>query len=216
MTDRLRADAHNNRDQILAAAQITFRELGIDVPMKVIADRAGVGVGTLYRRFPDRTALISAVGHEYLAGLANLTDTARREAVDAWPALCRLLRECAESRLGALASALEPTLHTDIYTDPNLTEARSEVADRVIAMTAQAQADGDLRPDVTPEDIAHLMTLQIYVLPGQSYAQAARRTIDIALEGLRARREPNSTDEHRKTPLATAPIKSKNKSRAKV
>ena len=193
MADQLRADARSNRDQILAAAQIVFRERGIDVPMKVVADRAGVGVGTLYRRFPDRSALISAVAHEYLAGLADLADTARREAVGAWPGLCRLLRECAELRLGALASALEPTLHADIRRDPNLTEVRTRVADRVVAMTAQAQADGDLRPDVTQQDVADLMTLQIYVLPDQSYAQAARRMMDIVLDGLRARRESDFT-----------------------
>lgn len=183
MTAQLRADARSNRAQILAAAQAVFREHGIDVPMKVIADRAGVGVGTLYRRFPDRAALISAVGHEYLAGLADLVDTAGREALGAWPALCSLLRECAEMRLGALASALGPTLFADTC-EPNLAEIRKQVADRVVAMTVQAQADGDLRRDVTAEDIAHLMTLQIYVHPDHSYAEAARRTMEIMLNGL--------------------------------
>ncbi|MEZ0366143.1 TetR/AcrR family transcriptional regulator [Mycobacterium sp. pUA109] len=187
MSSQLRADARTNRDQILVAAQAVFREQGVDVPMKAIADRAGVGVGTLYRRFPDRAALIGAVGYEYLADLADLADTARREAVGAWPALCRLLRECAELRLGALASALGPTLNAG--GDPTLTQVRARVADRVVALTAQAHADGDLRPDVTAQDVAHLMTLQIYVRSDQPYGEAVQRTMDIVLNGLRARRE---------------------------
>jgi AcrR family transcriptional regulator len=181
--EELRADARNNRDQILVAAQTVFRERGIDVPMKEIADRAGVGVGTLYRRFPDRTALITATGHAYLSGLADMAESAQREETRAWPRLCRLLRECAELRLGALASALEPSL----YDDPQLTAARARVAEHVLAMTTQAQADGDLRANIDPSDIAHLMTMQIYVLPGQSYANAARRVMEVVLEGLRAR-----------------------------
>jgi AcrR family transcriptional regulator len=185
--DELRADARSNRDQILAAAQTVFRERGVDVPMKEIADRAGVGVGTLYRRFPDRTTLITATGHAYLSGLADMAEKAQREETRAWPTLCRLLLECAELRLGALASALEPTLHDERHRDPQLTAARARVAAQVVAITTRAQADGDLRANVDPRDIAHLMTLQIYALPDESYANAARRAMGIVLEGLRTR-----------------------------
>jgi AcrR family transcriptional regulator len=187
MSDGLRADARSNRDQILAAAQIVFREQGVEVSMKEIADRAGVGVGTLYRRFPDRAALITAAAHSYLSGLAEMAATARREESRAWPALCRLLRECAELRLGAMASALEPTLHADIRSDPALTEVRAQVAEHVVAMTAQAQAEGDLRPDIGARELAQLMTLQIYVFPEESYSDAVGRTVEIMLDGLRAR-----------------------------
>lgn len=187
MSEELRADARSNRDQIVAAAQVVFRELGVDVSMKQIADRAGVGVGTLYRRFPDRAALITAAAHAYLSGLADLAATARGEEARAWPALCRFLRECAELRLGATASALEPTLHADVRNIPGLAGIRARVADHVVAMTAQAQAEGDLRPDVEAADIAKLMTLQIYVMPDESYSKAVARTMDIVLDGLRAR-----------------------------
>ena len=182
----MRADARSNRDQILGAAQIVFREHGIDAPMKTIADRAGVGVGTLYRRFPDRTTLITATAHAYLSDLAEMAEAARREEAGAWPTLCRLLCECAELRLGALACALEPTLHDEHRRDPQLTAVRARVAEQVVAMTTQAQADGDLRVDVDPRDIAHLMTLQIYADPDRSYADAVRRTMKIVVDGLRA------------------------------
>ncbi|WP_067664122.1 TetR/AcrR family transcriptional regulator [Nocardia miyunensis] len=183
----MRADARSNRDQIVAAAQVVFLEQGVEVSMKEIADRAGVGVGTLYRRFPDRGALISAAAHAYLSGLADLAATAIRDEEDAWSTLCRFLRECAEMRLGALASAIEPTLHADIRSDPALTEVRARIADHVEDMTTRARASGDLRADVGPRDIAALMTLQVFVFPDESYVETARRTMDIVLAGLRAR-----------------------------
>jgi AcrR family transcriptional regulator len=183
----LRADARGNRDQILVAAQIVFRERGIDVPMKDIADCAGVGVGTLYRHFPDRTALITGAGLAYLSGLAAMAEAAQAEEAGAWPTLCRLLRECAELRLGALAAALEPTLHDELHRDRQLSAARSRVGKHVVAIATQAQDDGDLRASVDPSDIAHLMTLQIYVLPGEPYANAVQRVMDIVLDGLSAR-----------------------------
>ncbi|MBB5913507.1 AcrR family transcriptional regulator [Nocardia transvalensis] len=187
MADQLRADARSNRDQILAAAQTVFREQGVDVPMKEIADRAGVGVGTLYRRFPDRGALISAAAQAYLQSLADLAATARAEEDRAWPALRRFLRECAELRLGATASAIEPALHADIRADPGLTDIRANVSEQVARLTAQAQVDGDLRTDVDAQDVSRLMTLQIYVRPDESYDRAVQRTMDIVLDGLRAR-----------------------------
>ncbi|WP_040783337.1 TetR/AcrR family transcriptional regulator [Nocardia pneumoniae] len=188
----MRADAQSNRDQILAAALIAFRERGIDVPMKEIADRAGVGVGTLYRRFPDRDALLSAIAQPYLTDLAERAATARREEPTAWAALSRFLRECALARLGALAGAVEPALHARIQADPRLTETRSTIIDLIAAMTTEAQAEGALRPDVTAADIARLMTVQIYTRPGEDADAATRRVIELLLDGLRSSRTAES------------------------
>ncbi|MFE3228030.1 TetR/AcrR family transcriptional regulator [Nocardia sp. NPDC059228] len=185
ITAELRADARSNRDQILTAAQQVFREQGVSVSMKDIADAAGVGVGTLYRRFPDRGALITAAAHSYLSALADLAATADRESPTAWQALTRILRECAELRLGALAAAVEPTLHADIKSDPALTEVRTTITDRIADLTARAHTEGALRRDVTPEDIARLMTLQIYAAPTEPYPAAINRVLDLLLDGLR-------------------------------
>jgi AcrR family transcriptional regulator len=181
-----RADARNNRDQIIAATLVAFREEGVDVPMKAVADRAGVGVGTLYRHFPDRDALISAVAHSYLADLAQTAATAWREEVDAWSALCRFLHECAERRVGGLAAAIEPNLHAEIQADPRLLEVRGKVVDLVERMTEQAKASGAMRDDVEMEEVATLMTLQIYTRSNESYTEAVRRVVEIVLDGLRA------------------------------
>lgn len=186
-TEDLRADARSNRDQILAAALSVFRERGVDVPMKEIADRAGVGVGTLYRRFPDRDALISATASAYLAGLADVAATAWCEEPDAWAALARFLRECVQKGVGGLSSAIEPVAHTRIQADPALIEARGTVSELIDRMTAQAKVDGALREDIGPADVAKLMTLQIYTRPGESHPEAIDRVVDIMLDGLRAR-----------------------------
>ncbi|MFE2956685.1 TetR/AcrR family transcriptional regulator [Nocardia tengchongensis] len=184
-TAELRSDARNNRDQILAAAQLVFREQGANVSMKDIADAAGVGVGTLYRRFPDRGALITAAAHSYLSALSDLAATAERDSPTAFEALTRLLRDCAELRLGALAAAIEPTLHADIKAEPTLAEARTAITDRLARLTTQAHTDGTLRPDVTPTDIGRLMTLQIYATPDEPYPTAINRVLDLLIDGLR-------------------------------
>ena len=85
----LRADARRNREQIIVAARGVFAERGFDVPMDEIARAAKVGVGTLYRRFPDRDALMRAVATD---SLTRVLDEARRAAAEepsAWQALVR-------------------------------------------------------------------------------------------------------------------------------
>ncbi|NUS56700.1 MAG: TetR/AcrR family transcriptional regulator [Streptomycetaceae bacterium] len=182
----MRADARGNRDQIVDAALQVFREKGIDLPMKEIADRARVGVGTLYRHFPDRDALISAAAHAHLSGLADRAEAALRAEPDAWSALGRFLHECTQDRLGAFAAAVEPALHARVRADPALTPPRTALIELIADMTAQAKADGALRPDVTVADIARLMTVQIYA-PDADHAAGLRTTVDLLLDGLRPR-----------------------------
>ncbi|MEV6137302.1 helix-turn-helix domain-containing protein [Nocardia sp. NPDC051990] len=182
-----RADARNNRDQIIAATLVTFREQGVEVPMKEIADRAGVGVGTLYRHFPDRDALIAETAQSYLADLAQSAATALAQEGAAWPALSRFLHECAQRRVGALAAAIEPNLHAEIQADPRLREVRGRIVELVSRMTTEAQAAGVMRADIEPAEVAGLMTLQIYTRAGESYPEAVRRVVEIVLDGLRAR-----------------------------
>lgn len=186
MPGTLRADARANRDQVLAAARVLFATRGADVSMKDIADRAGVGVGTLYRRFPDRDALIGATAEAHLLDLATALETAQREERTAWLALSRFLRACIDARIGALAAAIEPSLHTRIQHNAQVKAARTAIGNTLADLTRQAQTDGDLRPDAGPEDIALLMTVQISLRPDQSHSQAAERVTGLILGGLRA------------------------------
>jgi AcrR family transcriptional regulator len=186
MSGTLRADARANRDQVLAAARELFSTQGADVSMKDIADRAGVGVGTLYRRFPDRDALISATAEAHLSDLAAALESARRGERTAWFALRRFVRACINGGIGALAAAIEPGLHARMRQDAQVKAARAAIRDTLAELTRQAQADGDLRPDATPDDIALLMTVQVYLRPDQSHSEATERVADLIFDGLRA------------------------------
>src|SRR5207244_6832248 len=87
----LRADARRNREQLLAAARDVFVEQGADAPLDEIARRAGVGIATLYRRFPDRAALLRAVALDVLARAAHEAGTAEAEEGDPFGALARYM-----------------------------------------------------------------------------------------------------------------------------
>ncbi|WP_161628004.1 TetR/AcrR family transcriptional regulator [Microbispora catharanthi] len=182
----LRADARRNRDLIVAAAQELFLEQGVDVPLEEVARRAGVGVGTLYRRFPDRDALLRAVGEQSLRRLVDLAETAWQEEPDAWHALCRFLRGSVALRLGVLPAKLQPHLHQRMRAGADLHELRQRVIVAVLRMIERAQADGVLRADIGPGDIALLMTLNVYTPPGMHNEQAMGRVVEIMLDGLRA------------------------------
>ncbi|MFB9831554.1 TetR/AcrR family transcriptional regulator [Actinoallomurus acaciae] len=182
----LRADARRNRDLIVAAAQALIVEQGVDVPLEEVARRAGVGIGTLYRRFPDRDALLRAVGEDSLHRLVDLAEAAWREEPDAWHALCRFLRACTGLRLGTLSAKLEPHLHQRLRAGRDLHEMRQRVIAVVLQMVEQAQADGALRGDIGPGDIAMLMTLHVYTPPSMPDEPAMARVMEIVLEGLSA------------------------------
>ncbi|MGW0803418.1 TetR/AcrR family transcriptional regulator [Nonomuraea sp. NPDC002799] len=182
----LRADARRNRDLIVTAAERLFLEQGVDVALEEVARQAGVGIGTLYRRFPDRAALLHAVGERTLRRIADLAETASREEPGAWAALCRFLRACTGLRLGELSSKLDPHLHQELRTGPDLHEIRQRAVATILRMTEVAQADGDLRADIGPGDIALLMTLHVYTPPSLPGEQAMARVTEIVLNGLRA------------------------------
>nr|MBF0685387.1 helix-turn-helix transcriptional regulator [Pseudomonas sp.] len=88
----LRADAQRNRDQILAAAEAVFREKGTGVPLDEVAKRAGVGIGTLYRRFPTREDLLAAAYNARFLAFAE-TSRAREAELDPLAALRAYLED---------------------------------------------------------------------------------------------------------------------------
>src|SRR5450756_2928067 len=91
----LRVDAARNRGRIVEAAQAAFAERGLDVPLEDVAGRAGVGIATLYRRFPTREDLIATCFERRVAEYARAADEAL-EAPEAWPGFCAYVeRICA-------------------------------------------------------------------------------------------------------------------------
>ncbi|MEU6644200.1 TetR/AcrR family transcriptional regulator [Saccharomonospora sp. NPDC046836] len=190
MTKRLRADAQRNRDDLVAAARTLFGERGIDVPLDEVAHRAGVGIGTLYRRFPDREALIEAVAIDTVGRLTEIAETELSAGPDAWTALVGFLRRAVELRIGVLLSVLTPQLPQAAHGRPALRAARQELIGLLDRMVAGAQAHGVLRTDVGSGDIAVLLSMLVRELPGLPDAVADAvpvRFLELVLDGLRTR-----------------------------
>lgn len=180
-----RADSLRNRDLLLTAAKTAFTALGAEAPLEEIARRAGVGIGTLYRHFPTREALIAAVYAreiEQLAASADalLAERAAGEALEAW--LNLLIDYMATKRVVAPALRADPGEGSKLYASSGAT-----ILPTLERLTEAASAAGDIRPDIGFEDILRMMSgLSIgYEQPG--WDAGARRLLSVMMAGLRAR-----------------------------
>jgi AcrR family transcriptional regulator len=178
----LRADARRNRERILQAARLACAERGARVQIDDVARSAGVGVGTVYRHFPTKEALVEAL----VAEKFRLTSENLREALaiaDPWDAFASALRRNAE--VMAKDAGLRDAL---IRLGPEVKEGsagRAELDELAERLIGRAQAAGALRPDVTAQDVSALMAGLC-----ASMAHPAldwRRHLELLLDGLRAR-----------------------------
>jgi AcrR family transcriptional regulator len=179
--ETLRADARRNREQIIAAARSIFAGSGLDVSMEEIARSARVGIGTLYRRFTDRDALVKAVLEDNLAKLLSETRAAAAGEPTAWRALVRLLTAAVRLRLSV---HLAVHFRHALAGDPEIAAMRADLLDALDDLVRAAQRDGDLRPDVGTGDVAQLSVLLLRA-PELSETSAHRCTA-IMIDGLRA------------------------------
>ena len=196
---RRRADAQRNRDKIVATAHQAFIRHGVGVPMEEIARRAEVGVGTLYRHFGDREALLRAV---VVAAIDNLIALSRKEtdhASDPWGALCRFMRRCVEMRLGAPLSALRPRMKDAVMEIPEVKRASNTMLELLGPLVEGAQARGDMRGDVGTGDVLGMLAMLVRHETEivEDYKWIAMRHLEIMLDGLRARSD---------TPLPGRPL----------
>jgi AcrR family transcriptional regulator len=188
MARPLRADARRNQEQILLAARDLVAESGHDVPLDEIARRAGVGIGTLYRRFPDRETLLHALALDALTRTAAAARAAAEQETDPFSALARYLREALELRVSAVLPALMDVL--DLENDPELGPMRDLSARFVRRILSTARTAGVLPPDVTFEDVGMMLVRIARPLPGPLSAEAkhdlARRHLELFIRGLGA------------------------------
>ncbi|HEY3681937.1 MAG TPA: helix-turn-helix domain-containing protein [Streptosporangiaceae bacterium] len=185
----MRADARRNRDRIVAAARDLFIERGADAPMEEIARRAGVGVGTLYRRFPDRTALHREVARHTAGRMRDLAESALAEEPDSWSALRRFVTRSCTLRTGPLKSIIDPDLNAVLRGDPELEDAEAATFTAVERIVTSAQDEGSLRRDVGSGDVIMLigrLTCSPDELPPGLEDVAPARMVSITLDGLRA------------------------------
>jgi AcrR family transcriptional regulator len=185
---QLRADARRNRLQILIAARDVFVERGVEAPLEEIAQRAQVGIATLYRRFPDRQALIEAVALDLIRHSADEARRALAEEPDAFRALARYMHRALDLRIGAVMPLLvagSPLTKSDEYL-----RFREEAADALGTMIERAQAAGLLRTDIAAGDIGMLIIRLNRPLPGPFPRdlgdRLAHRHLDLLIDGLRS------------------------------
>lgn len=184
----MRADAAHNQEQILVAARDLLVERGPNAPLDEIAKRAGVGIATLYRRFPDRESLLKAV---VLDALIKTADAARRAAEEEsapFEALARYLREALDLRVSAVIPVVLGVL--DLGGDRELAAARTNSARLLERIIDEAHADGSLPKDVTFADIGMMLVRIARPLPGpipnDVKDELARRHLELFLRGLRS------------------------------
>lgn len=179
------AEARRNDLAVLEAARDVFTALGADAPIAAVADRAGVGIGTLYRRYGSKAELLQRLCVLAMEQALEAADEAVK-ADDPWVGLAGYITACIELRSGALAS-----LAGQIET----TDAMRRTAQRGMAglaeIAARAHRDGSLRPDATAMDITWLIEQFSRRSPAPVDPDEERnvrgRLIAIALDGLRAR-----------------------------
>jgi AcrR family transcriptional regulator len=185
---RLRRDAQRNRDAILVAARQVFCDRGLEAPLEEIARRAGVGIATLYRRFPSRLELLEAVLADTLQAHIDLAEQALA-VDDPWEGFSFYLEETC--RLQASDRGLNDAMGMRFPRATGLETARQRLYDLGGQLIARAQQSGQLRGDFSHEDLALVTWANSRILQAVRAAGAPgawRRHLGFLLDGFRADR----------------------------
>ncbi len=180
-----RADAIRNRERVLEAAKAVFSAGGPDASLEAVARRAGVGIGTLYRHFPTREALFEAVYRREVQQLSELAEALKSEA-DPVNALRRWLRSNVEfvatkkGMSAALALAVQSSSELTAFSFDRLTKAVGALLDRAVAA-------GEIRSDISPEDILRALVGMCYLHDRPGWQKSVVRLLDVFVDGLRVR-----------------------------
>jgi len=184
----LRADARRNREKVVAAAAAAFAEAGLDAQVEDIARRAGVGVGTLYRHFPTKDALVGALAEAHFERLADTVEAALDEDDgDGWAVFTATIWRIADAVAADVAWCEIVGGHPTAVQDAS--KGRHRLTAATSTLLERAQASGQMRADVTVADISTIMCGFGHIAAAQRAGAALdwKRYLDIALDGLRAR-----------------------------
>jgi AcrR family transcriptional regulator len=177
----LRRDAAANRDRVLAAAATAVRREGAGVPLATIAADAGVGVGTLYRRYPSREALLAALTHR---SFQLVLDAAHR-AADGDGSAIECLRAFIDQTIDHGADLVLPLHGGPVPLDEDTVALRNEVHENIGQVLHRGRQDGTIRPDVTALDVIVFGALLAQSLPHvPDWKMMARRQAVIYFDGL--------------------------------
>jgi AcrR family transcriptional regulator len=180
---RPRADAVRNRERVLEAAKVVFSAGGPEASLEAVAKRAGVGIGTLYRHFPTREALFEAVYRREVQQLGELAEALKSEPSPV-EALRRWLRSNVEfvatkkGMSAALALAMHSSSELTAYSFERLTKAVGALLDRAVAA-------GEIRSDISPEDLLRALVGMCYLHDQPGWQKSVVRLLDVFVDGLR-------------------------------
>jgi AcrR family transcriptional regulator len=193
----LRADAERNRRRILTAAGEVFAERGLTATLDAVAERAGVGVGTVYRRFPDKEALVDALFEERIEEVRALAEEALT-IDDAFAALGAFLERATAMHLDD--RALKELVFSTAHGQERVARARDTIAPVVGRLVERAHASGQLRADAALTDIpmVQLMLTSVIEYAAEVSPDLWRRYLAVVLDGLRAG--------HAATPMRPDPL----------
>jgi AcrR family transcriptional regulator len=197
-TTPLRSDAARNRQRLLDAASELFAARGLGVHLNDIAHHAGVGVGTAYRRFANKEALIEALFEERLQEVAQLAAEALADP-DAWHGLVQLMEQYLSLQLHD-RGLMELVTGARVGQD-KLNRMRTDIAPMINEVVERAKRQGHLRADVVGTDFVFIQLGLAAIIDKtrQSSPDLYLRYLDISLDGLRADRTTVS-------PLRVAPL----------
>src|SRR5580698_9829408 len=179
----MRADAQRNREQLLAAAVTAFSRAGPEVTLESIARAAGVGIGTLYRHFPTREALVDAAYKSELARLCDSVpdllaalapDAALRAWMDSFVDYMTTKRGMAEALRAVVASGGNP-----------FAESRARLLGALVALLDAGAAARLLREDVSPDDVLVGISGVSVLAAEPDQRDQAGRLLDLIMDGLR-------------------------------
>lgn len=180
----LRADAKRNLERILASARALFAERGASAQMEDIASHAGVGIGTLYRRFPTKEALVTELVRERFQDFAVIA--AECESIeDPYEALATMMRRQAESAEDDVAFQLA-MLQLDDFKWEGIEEDKAALNAIVSRVIKRAQDAGLVRADLRMEDYGMMMCGVTATMHYMDQRHQWRRHLDLVLAGLKA------------------------------
>lgn len=178
-----RADSQRNRERLLEVAKQAFTEQGAEVSLEEIARRAGVGIGTLYRHFPNRDAIVADV---YRRGVEQMAEAAAallqtlppREALRAWMRM--FVDYIATKKLIAPALNAMAGGTAELYaaSGPLITQA-------ITLLVERARAAGEVRADVEPLDLVNALIGLAYGYNLPDWQASATRLVDVLVDGLK-------------------------------
>lgn len=184
LTHLLRSDAKDNRERVLEAARALFSERGLDVPMREVARRAGVGPATLYRRFPTKQALLDEVFADELISCRGIVEDGCVDA-DPWRGFCAVVE-----RLIVLNVSNQGFVDAFMSANPEavmFAQHRAALLRLLAELAKRAQRDGQLRHDFVIDDLV-LVLLAVRGLASTlpvTREAASRRFAALAIDAFR-------------------------------